>query len=212
MNTRVRLTYAFDAYCGWCFGFGPALREFATQNADRIDLRVLSGGLFTGASAKPVGAFPHIPGANQKIARLTGVVFGDAYQRIMEDGRTVMNSADAATGLVALKQQAPERALEFAGALQRAWYFDGRDLSDVEVYRSIADDLGLDADAVVASYRNPASRAAATAEFRELRSLGVDSYPTLLLHTDTGVHRLGGPVSNAATLTEALDRHLTAIA
>ena len=71
---------------------------------------------------------------------------------------------------------------------------------------------GLDADAVAAAYRDPASRADAQRQFRELRKLGVDSYPTLLLHADTGVHRLGGPVSKAATLTEALDRHVAAIA
>lgn len=212
MNTRVRLTYAFDAYCGWCYGFGPALREFADANADRIDLHVLSGGLFTGPRAQPIGAFPHIPGANARIAQITGVTFGDAYQRVLAEGTRVMDSTDAATGLVALRRQAPERQLEMAGAIQRAWYVDGRDLSAVEVYRAIATDLGLDPNATDAAYRDPASRAEAEREFRELRKLGVDSYPTLLLHTETGVHRLGGPVSKAATLTEALDRHLATVA
>ncbi|GAA5161338.1 DsbA family protein [Ornithinimicrobium tianjinense] len=212
MSIRARLTYAFDAYCGWCYGFGPALRTFANENADRVDLRVLSGGLFTGASAQPIGAFPHIPGANERIADLTGVTFGDAYQQVLAEGIRVMDSTDSATGLVALRKQAPERELELAGALQRAWYVDGRDLSDVQVYRDIATELGLDPDATAAAYKDPASRAEAQQEFRELRRLGVDSYPTLLLHTDTGVHRLGGPVSRAATLTEALDRHLESAA
>ena len=49
-----RLTYAFDALCGWCYGFAPALHRFATDNADRIELRVLSGGLFTGPRALPL--------------------------------------------------------------------------------------------------------------------------------------------------------------
>ncbi|WP_068397738.1 DsbA family protein [Kribbia dieselivorans] len=208
MNDRVQLTYGFDAYCGWCYGFGPALHEFAEQNADRIDLQVLSGGLFTGPRAQPIGDFPHIPGANDRIATLTGVTFGDDYQQVLTDGTRVMDSTDAATGLVALRRQAPERQLEFAGALQRAWYVDGRDLSDAEVYRDLAAELGLDPDAVVAAYLDPASRAEAEREFRELRQLGVDSYPTLLLHTDRGAVRLGGPVSSAATLTEALDQYL----
>lgn len=130
---------------------------------------------------------------------------------MLRDGTAVMNSADAATGLVALKQQAPDRSLELAGAVQRAWYVDGHSLSDVEVYRSVANDHGLDAEEVAAAYADSATAAQARAEFRTLRTLGVDSYPTLLLHTDSGVHRLGGPVSNAATLTQALDRHLTTV-
>ena len=70
MNTRIRLTYVFDAYCGWCYGFAPALHEFADANADRIDLQVLSGGLFTGPKAQSIGAFPHIPGATARIMQM----------------------------------------------------------------------------------------------------------------------------------------------
>ncbi|MDJ1370728.1 DsbA family protein [Gulosibacter molinativorax] len=211
MNTRTSFTYAFDAYCGWCYGFSPALREFAAQNADRIDLKVLSGGLFSGPRAQPIEAYPHIPGANERIAELTGVAFGDDYQRVLEDGTRVMDSTDAATGLVALRKQAPDRELELASALQSAWYMDGADLSDVETYRTIATDLGLDADATEAAYRDPASREEAEREFRELRALGIDSYPTLLLHSDQGVHRFGGPTTSAAVLTQALDQYLAAI-
>ncbi|MGW6504313.1 hypothetical protein [Nonomuraea angiospora] len=137
MTGRIRLTYAFDAYCGWCYGLGPALRELADGNADRIDLRVLSGGLFSGPRALPVGAYPHIPAASRRIA---------------------------------------------AGH-------------------------GLDANAVAEAFLDPATRAEAEGGFRELRRLGVDAYPTLILHTPTGVHRFGGPISSALQLTEALDRH-----
>ncbi|MBA2811355.1 DsbA family protein [Streptomyces sp. KM273126] len=207
---RIRLTYAFDAYCGWCYGLGPALRQFADDNADRIDidLRVLSGGLFSGPRALPVAAYPHIPAANQRIAAATGVTFGDGYQHALAKGTMVMDSTDAATGLVALRRQAPGRILELASALQRAWYIDGHSLSDLDVYRSIAAGHGLDASAVAEAFLDLATRTEAEGDFRELRQLGVDAYPTLLLHTPTGTHRLGGPLSSALQLTEALDRHM----
>ncbi|MES4908652.1 MULTISPECIES: DsbA family protein [unclassified Streptomyces] len=208
MTDRVRLTYAFDAYCGWCYGLGPALRQFADGNADRIDLRVLSGGLFSGPRALPVAAYPHIPAANQRIAAATGVTFGDGYQHALAKGTVVMDSTDAAVGLVALSRQAPGRILELASALQRAWYVDGHSLSDLGVYRSIAAGHGLDANAVAEAFLDPAGRTEAEGGFRELRRLGVDAYPTLLLHTPTGTHRLGGALSSALQLTEALDRHL----
>ncbi|MFK0112296.1 DsbA family protein [Streptomyces sp. NPDC091217] len=207
---RVRLTYAFDAYCGWCYGFEPALHEFAAANADRIELRVLSGGLFTGPRALPVSAYPHIPGANERIAQLTGVTFGDGYRAALADGTVVMDSADAATGLVALRSQPGASALDAAAALQRAWYVDGRSLSDPEVYRELATELGLDADATAAAYASPAARAEAESDFFEVRRLGVDSYPTLVLHTAHGTDRLGGPVSSADALTHALEQHLAA--
>ncbi|MEV5493686.1 DsbA family protein [Streptomyces bobili] len=209
---RARLTYAFDAYCGWCYGYGPALHEFAAANADRIELRVLSGGLFTGSRALPVSAYPHIPGANERIAQLTGVTFGEGYRRALAEGVTVMDSADAATGLVALRSQPGANALDAAAAMQRAWYVDGRSLSDAEVYRDLAAELGLDPDAVATAYASPAARAEAEADVHQVRRLGVEGYPTLLLHTPQGTDRLGGPVSTADALTRALDQHLAAIA
>ncbi|MFV2116958.1 DsbA family protein [Streptomyces sp. Act-28] len=206
---HLQLTYAFDAYCGWCYGFGPAIRAFAADNADRVTVRVLSGGLFSGNRAQPIGAFPHIPGANKRISELTGVEFGAAYERVLAEGRLVMDSTDAATGLVALRRQRPEAALELAGAMQRAWYIDGRSLSDPEVYRDIAEAHGIDPDAVSGALTDPAVRAEAEGDMRELRQLGVDHYPTLLLHTGTGLQELGGPASSAGALTAALDQHLS---
>ncbi|WP_394621472.1 DsbA family protein [Lentzea sp. JNUCC 0626] len=204
-----RLTYAFDAYCGWCYGFGPALRQFAADNTGRIDLHVLSGGLFSGPGARPTAAYPHIPEANNRITALTGVTFGQGYLDTLAEGTTVMDSTAAAKALIALRAQAPTRALELARALQEAWYVDGRSLSTPDTHRIVAEAHDLDPAAVVAAFQNPKTAAAARTEFRTLRRLGVDGYPTLLLHTDTGVHRLGGPVSTAAALTEALNRHLS---
>ncbi|MDQ1106003.1 DsbA family protein [Nocardioides zeae] len=205
---QVQITYAFDAYCGWCYGFGPTVRAFAAENADRVDIRVLSGGLFSGDRAQPIGAFPHIPEANKRISDLTGVEFGAAYERVLADGTLVMDSADAAAGLVALRRQRPDAVLELAGAVQRAWYLDGRSLSDPGVYRDIAASHDIDPDAVGDALTDPSVRVEAERDVRQVRQLGVDHYPTLLLHTGDGLQQLGGPVSGAAALTAALDQHL----
>lgn len=211
--TTARLTYVFDAYCGWCYGFAPALHQFAKDNAHRVDLRVLSGGLFVGSAddifaghgAAPISAYPHIPSANARISALTGVTFGEGYLQVLREGVLVMDSTDAATGLLALTQSNPARTLEAAGAMQDAWYTDGSDLSSPDTYRDLAATLGLDADAVVASLSDPALRAAAAAQFDEVAQLGVHAFPTLLIHTPEGPRKLGGPTSSADALTHALE-------
>ena len=64
MTEPLLTTYAFDAYCGWCWGLSPALHEFAAINRDRIRLRVLSGGLFIGEGARPYWYLYAHPGRN----------------------------------------------------------------------------------------------------------------------------------------------------
>ncbi|RZU63087.1 DsbA family protein [Zhihengliuella halotolerans] len=210
--TRIELTYAFDAYCGWCYGFSPALHDFAAANADRIRLRVLSGGLFSGTAAGPISAYPHIPEANERITRLTGVTFGDRYVQMLADGTTVMDSTAAAAGLAALRRQAPERVLEFTAAIQNAWYQQGCDLRDAAVYRAIAAEHGLDVEAVAEAWNDRSALVEAESDFRTVRQLDVHQYPTLLVHTATGTHRLGGPATSAEALTRALDAHMAPIA
>jgi putative protein-disulfide isomerase len=61
---------------------------------------------------------------------------------------------------------------------------------------------------VVACFVSPDGRVAAVHDFTRAARLGVTSYPTLLLHTATGVFRLGSPAAKASQLTDALDRYL----
>ncbi|WP_327320484.1 DsbA family protein [Streptomyces sp. NBC_01235] len=206
---RASLTYAFDAYCAWCYGFGPTLRAFAEDNAHRVRIGVVSAGLYTGARALPVAAYPHLSAERGDIARLTGVAFGTGYDRAVSRGTTVLDSAAAAAGLAALRDQPGLSELDAAEAMQRAWFVDGRSLSDTEVYRGIAGELGLDADAVTAAFSAPAGRVKARADFRALRRLRVLSYPTLLLDTAHGGDQMGGAGSTVAALTSALDQRLT---
>lgn len=201
------LTYVFDAYCGWCHGFGPALREFVAARADRVEVEVISGGLFLQGNRAPLAAMPHVEQANRRITDLTGATFGKGYRRLAEDGSFIMDSEAAAIGFAALRAEDPERALVLAGAMQHAFYVDGRSLSHTSTYMRIAETNGLDPDAVLARHDSADAAAGAAADFARARDLGASSFPTLLVHTPTGVARLGGPTSTASQLSAALDHH-----
>lgn len=197
--------YVADAYCGWCFGFGPRLREFEAANRDRVDFRVISGGLFVGEGARPIGQYPHIVEANARIARLTGVRFGVAYRAVIEQGTFVMDSAAAAAGLAALRSQDERRGIEYFHQIQRAFYGEGRSLSDPETFARIATASGLDPDRTKQMLASGDAAKLGRADFALARTLGATTYPTLLLVDGSNVHRL--PASGTAL--EVMNRELT---
>lgn len=199
------LIYVYDAYCGWCYGMGPALRALA--EADDISVTVRHGSLFSGDNSAPIGAFAHIPGANARIAELTGVTFGADYERVLAEGRLMLDSDAAARGLAALRAVAgAARDLEMAGAMQSAFYGSGSSLSDPRTYETIADERGLDGEAVVGLLDDPRIAAAARREQEQLIALGARSYPMLLLRRGGELVQLGGPTSSAPQLRAQIEQ------
>ncbi len=166
---------------------------------------MVSGGLFTGPRRAPISTFGYVQGANAQISELTGAEFGDGYERLIADGTFVMDSAAAARGVAALRAVAPDRVVELATALQRAFYVDGRSLSDADTYRDLAEAAGLSADAVVAAFEAPAARESAETDFRRAAQLGVVAFPTLLAIDGEAVTVLA---RGRATVDE-IDRALT---
>ena len=200
---RVGLTYVFDAYCAWCHGFAPTLRAFVEAHADRVDLRVLSAGLYAGARALPVSAHTGLVRESVRVAELTGAHFGAGYRWTIAEGSTVMDSTDAATGLEALLAQPGVGTLRTLEAMQHAWFVNGLSLSDPATYQELAAELGLNPLAVACAYAAPVTRARARADLRAVRRLNVESYPALLVTAGGYHHRLGGPLTRVEELTTA---------
>lgn len=197
------LIYVFDAYCGWCYGFSPALQELS-QDPD-IEIAVQHGSLFSGTTSAPIGSFRHIPRANARITETTGATFGPDYQDLLAQGELTLDSDAAARGLHALRTVAgPARSLEMAAAMQAAFYRDGLSLSEATTYRTIAETHGLDVEQVSDHLHAPSTAEAARQEQEQLRDLGVHSYPTLLLRRGDQLVQVGDPTASAAQLREQI--------
>lgn len=191
-----KLIYVFDAYCGWCYGFGPTVMDLAQD----FDIEVVHGALYVGSRAGAIRNQTHIPDANRRIGELTGVRFGLDYELLLERGSLVLDSQDAARGFGALKLVAGGRDLEVAVALQEAFFLQGSSLSEPATYQVVARRLGLDAGAVTDAFYSSAVRQQVLRGQRWLADLGVSSYPTLLLEQGEGYPVLGSVGDSADAL------------
>lgn len=136
----MRITYLFDPLCGWCYGAGPALEQLARLDDATLDLAPT--GLFAGEGARAMDQhFANYAWHNdQRIARLTGEPFTEAYRtRILGNTNGMFDSAPATLGVVAVGLIDPDRELEALKLLQRARYVDGRDNSSLQVVADILD-------------------------------------------------------------------------
>lgn len=202
-NKERSLIYVWDAYCGWCYGFSKGLRTFH-QNHKELPIQVLSAGLFVGDRSQSIAAYPHIPEANKRIGQLTGAVFGSSYDKLLSEGTFIMDSEAAAIGFSALRALAPEQVVYLAAAMQRAFYYGGKSLSNLETYQQIAEQFDLDQQRLIEMIQAPETRDEVKQEFLAAVDLGARSYPTLFLKKEDGLYNLGGGAMTAEKLEENL--------
>lgn len=139
----MRITYLFDPLCGWCYGAGPALERLALWDGLVVDLAPT--GLFAGEGARPMDAsFASYAWQNdQRIARLTGQPFSEAYRsRILGDANRMFDSAPGTLGVIAAGLNDPALELPALKALQYGRYVEGRDNSDRSVVADILAERG----------------------------------------------------------------------
>lgn len=206
-NNDNKLVYVWDAYCGWCYGFSKNLKELHEAHPE-LELTILSGGLFTGQNKQPISNYPHIPGANDRINKITGAKFGEKYKALLEDGLFVLDSEAAARGFAALKYFLPERAYYLAADMQNSFYYEGKSLSDSKTYREIARKHNLDEDAVIKRFESKESWEEAQEEFKKVAELQVQSYPTLLFKKGEDYIQIGGGVMTADKMEAKLQELL----
>ena len=180
------ITYLFDPLCGWCYGATPALDKLAATPG--IGLKLAPTGLFSGEGARPMntGFAGYAWSNDQRIARLSGQVFSDAYRRncLLASGMS-FDSGPATLALTAVALSAPAYEWAALKVIQKARYVDGRDITKLAVLAEILQELGLSevAARIAApdeSLRMPNRARIADAQ-AEMRQFAAEGVPALII-------------------------------
>lgn len=186
MTKSTRLVYGYDALCGWCYGFIPALHAFATAHPDVI-IDVVPSGLFAGDRARPYTQLvDHITRAFPKVTDVTGQKPNPAFwDFIKQPNGAFVDSSVPNMAVAMMADHAPNRAVEYAHRLQEMHFLEAADFNTAQTYQTLQerhDFPALDISAILNATED--SPAIAHAYARAQR-LGVSSYPTVLLVDDS---------------------------
>ena len=209
MVATTHITYLFDPLCGWCYGASPMLEKLVAR--PDLGVELMPAGLFAGAGARPMdadfSAFAWT--SDQRVARMSGQIFSDAYRRnVLGNHARLFDSGPATLALTAVAITAPDREFEALKAIQAARYVEGRDNTDnavlADVLRTLdlpesADRLAKPDDALIAAYgsRLAAARVA-------MHRFGASGVPALIAGTGNKRHMM-----QASVLFGSLDSLVT---
>jgi len=197
MSTTV--TYLFDPLCGWCYGASPAVQHLG--RLDEIQLELAPTGLFSGRGARAMDAsFAADAWSNdERIEKLTGQRFTEAYRtQVLDKPGSRFDSTAATLALTAVALTAPERELAMLAVLQEARYVQALDTSATPVAAQILRTAGLSAAADRLVEGDAALLAASLDRTHRAQGLmqrfGAQGVPALVVTDDRGSRLLRGDV------------------
>ncbi|WP_439597889.1 DsbA family protein [Falsiroseomonas sp.] len=198
MTASPPITYLFDPLCGWCYGASPVLDRLAALPG--VALELAPTGLFSGPGARPMdaGMAAHAWSNDQRIARLTGQTFSEAYRRqVLGDATRRFDSGPATLALVAVAETAPGQEHAALKAIQQARYVDAADITDVSVLTRLL--AALDLPEAAARLAAPdaalldAMRRRTAGSQALMQAMGAQGVPALVV--GRGAHRRLMPAS-----------------
>jgi putative protein-disulfide isomerase len=191
-----KLYYFVDPMCSWCYGFGPAISEFAAHHAD-LPITLVMGGL------RP---YTKEPTADKQKAEIrehwrhveqaSGLPFDDAM--LMSTG-FIYDTEPACRAVVVVRELQAD-ALTYLKAVQAAFYRDARDVTKADVLADVAHECGLDRAKFLVAFNSDDMREAVRGDFAMAQSIGIRGFPALCAARGNELHMIANGFAPIMTL------------
>jgi len=182
---KIKLVYAHDTLCGWCYGLIPALQHFVNERP-YVEVEVLPGGLFVGEPARPYASLvAHIRSAERRLEAVTGRKPSDAFHRFIASApKAYARSEVPAHALLQMNALDKSRSLEFAHLLQEAHFGEGKDLNEAQTYVDVCEAHDFPALDIPALLNASLNDEILQKGFKACRDLGARGYPNLFVTSE----------------------------
>jgi putative protein-disulfide isomerase len=171
--------YFADPMCSWCYGFSPVVEALRRRYGEVAPIRLVMGGLRPGATQPmPAEARRNLVHHWDEIAALTGQPFDAGL--IDRDG-FIYDTDPAARAVVLARRTSNDAALDFLKAAHRAFYAEGRDVTDLGVLAYIAAEQGFDRGAFLAALGDEGLKQETWRDYAISQRAGATGFPTLIV-------------------------------
>jgi len=208
---RMKLYYAHDPMCSWCWAFRPVWHQLRQALQARLgDMRIVNllGGL-AADSDEPMSAHlqQEIRGHWQRIQRVAPETqFNFDFWKTCTPRRSTYPACRA---VIAAGMQQPggnSASLEedMILAIQQAYYMHARNPSDDAVLTQLAGELGLDMKHFIHDLHAQATHRRLAEEMNLARRIGAQGFPCLIVAAHDSYHPVSVDYRNAAPMLERI--------
>jgi len=199
----VKLYYAHDPMCSWCWAFRPALLDLLGSLPNEIEVIRLLGGL--------------APNDKETMSKETRLFVQGHWQRIEQQvPKTKFNydfwlkceprrsTYPACRAVIAARYQGEEFDLEMTLPIQATYYLQARNPSLTSTLIELSEEIGLDKAKFALDIRSEETDEILRQEIKQSRRLGLNSFPGLLMEREDKLIRINLKYLNSDSMIKEI--------
>ncbi|MHC2993283.1 hypothetical protein OB13_17480 [Pontibacter sp. HJ8] len=182
------LIYVMDPMCSWCYGFAPVLHKLKKEQEGKLNFKLVLGGLRPGM-VEPMEekTKEYLRKHWEEVEKATEQPFDfDFFKR----ENFVYDTEPACRAVVTMRYLQPEKELEMAEEVQRAFYARNNDVTKPEVLAEIAFKLGVEEETFLEKFISEEMKEKTGQDFVIARHLQANAFPSVYLLNGHHVHLL----------------------
>lgn len=172
-----KLIYVYDPMCSWCWGFRETWLKLQAAIGDKLAIEYKVGGLAPDSDEpmrKEMQQF--LQQTWQRIEQQLGTPFNHEFWHTAQPRRSTYPACRA---VLVARQQNKEQEMHYA--IQKAYYLDAQNPSDISTLASLAEQIGLEKNAFLKEIESEKINSLLMDEINQARSLPIQGFPSLVL-------------------------------
>jgi putative protein-disulfide isomerase len=203
LSSEIKLVYAHDPMCSWCWGFDKVFTQLQQTLPGSVELTRLLGGLALDSSEPMPGEMQTYLQQTWKTIEKTipGTRFNHDFWTACQPRRSTWPACRA---VIAARMQGIEFDHPMTNAIQRGYYLEAKNPSDDATLIEIAERIGLDRSAFSRELNSETTQQKLALEMRLSRQLGVRGFPSLVLLTAGSVQHIEIDYNDASKMLDQI--------
>lgn len=187
--------------CSWCYGFAPELEKIIATQQSSLAIEFVMGGLRPYYN-KPISDMKDFLKEHwQHVNEASGQPFSYG---ILDRSDLNYDTEPPARAVVVVREISPKDEPAFFASVQALFYVGNQDMNIAETYHPVLNAMNLDTGVFDTHFESATMKQRIKADFERARSLGVSSFPSLLLESDGDVHL----IANGYIKSEEVNRRI----
>ena len=189
------LLYLMDPLCAWCHTFSPKVERLTREFPHDLVLEILPWGMFPSQREVDENFGSWLEREVRKIQNESSAIFGDNYYELLRSGKLTLDSRQPSRAILTVQYIWPQRTLEFACEMEKAFFIRGENPNDEKFYLDIVSGMGLTKHVFLDDFYSERAVEAQNNAFEHAKQISND-FPSLYFKNGKQLILLGNRMSD----------------